>query len=71
MAKCLDRVLVDVVWRRTFPEAFVETLPKLYSDHHPILLRCEGVGVPVGPRPFRFKASWAMHTDYEAVVANA
>ena len=64
-------MLVDVDWRRKFPEAFVETLHRVYSDHHPILLRCEGVGIPAGPRPFRFEASWTMHDDYEGVVSSA
>ena len=62
---------MDVDWRRNFPEAFVETLHRVYSDHHPILLSCEGVNNLVGPRPFRFEASWAMHGDYEEVVWSA
>ena len=50
-------MLVDVDWRRIFPEAFVETLHRVYSDHHPFLIICEGAGIPTRPRPFRFEAS--------------
>jgi hypothetical protein len=38
LAKKLDRALVDLEWRDKFPEAFVENLGRLHSDHHPILL---------------------------------
>lgn len=37
--KNLDRAMVDIEWRFLFPEAFVEVLSHIYSDHNPFLLR--------------------------------
>jgi hypothetical protein len=34
----LDKALSDVPWRMAFPDAYVEVLCKLYSDHNPLLL---------------------------------
>ena len=52
MLKGLDRVLTNISWRHTFTEAFVETLCRVYSDHHPILLQCLGMPLPRGQKPF-------------------
>ena len=64
-------MLVDVVWHHNFSEAFIETLSRLYAHHHPILLRCEGLGVLFGPRPFLFRGCLDFAYNYEAIVANA
>lgn len=62
--------LWDVKWGRRFPDAFVESLHHVYSDHHPLLLLCKGVCVSVGPRPFWFEVSWTMHHGFEQVVCS-
>ena len=38
VSKKLDRVLIDYDWRQTFPEAFTEILPRIHSDHSPLLV---------------------------------
>ncbi|XP_016178513.1 uncharacterized protein LOC107620951 [Arachis ipaensis] len=49
-------------------EAFVEVLSCSHSDHCPLLIRCQGVPIKKGNRPFRFQAAWATHPDYKAIV---
>lgn len=69
--KKLDRVVADMGWRLRFPEAFVEVLPRIYSDHNPLFLRCTGLPAPRGQRPFWFEAAWVAHDDFHGVVGNA
>lgn len=57
-------------WRLAFPEANAEVLPRLSSDHHPILVQC-GPAPPKGSRPFRFEVAWLTHPAYEGVVQEA
>ena len=45
VAKRLDRTLVDVAWQHAFPEASLENLSCMHSDHAPILLMCGGFSV--------------------------
>jgi hypothetical protein len=53
--KKLDRGIANVEWRLSFPEAFVEVLCRLHSDHNPILLHFGGLPLARGPRPFVLK----------------
>jgi hypothetical protein len=64
LAKWLDIVLAFLDWQTSFPEAYVETLCKLYSDHNPIILRRGIPSILTCERPFRFKAAWTTHSDY-------
>ncbi|XP_072077874.1 uncharacterized protein [Arachis hypogaea] len=68
IAKRLDRACCTTEWRLLFPEAFVEVLSRSHSDHCPLLIRCQGVPIKKGNRPFRFQAAWATHPDYKAIV---
>lgn len=58
-------------WRLAFPEAFIEILCRLHSDHNPILLRFGGLPLAIGPHPFRFEAAWIDHEDYYDLVTTA
>lgn len=66
--KRLDRALVDCEWRIKFLEVLVENLPRLHSDHCPIILRCKDVVPSKHTHPFRFQAPRLMHTDFPSVV---
>ena len=57
MSKHLDRALACVDWRCHFPEAFVENLSRFHSDHSPVYVRCGGVPLVQGERPFRFQGA--------------
>ncbi|XP_057453009.1 uncharacterized protein LOC130744863 [Lotus japonicus] len=69
--KRLDRALASLQWRVDFPKGGVEVLPRLHSDHSPLLLRCGRKIENTGSRPFRFEAAWAMHPLYGDVVQEA
>ncbi|PNY14401.1 ribonuclease H [Trifolium pratense] len=71
LSKKLDRGLANISWRLAFPEAFIEVLCRLHSDHNPLLLRFGGLPTAAGPRPFRFEAAWINHEDYAEVVDRA
>nr|KYP50119.1 hypothetical protein KK1_028102 [Cajanus cajan] len=70
IAKRLDRAMCDIPWQLTFPEAFVENLCRVYSDHCPILVRRNGRCSRWTDRPFHFQAAWATHRDFEPLVSN-
>jgi hypothetical protein len=71
LSKKLDRGLANVAWRLAFPEAFVDIICRMHSDHNPLLLRFGGLPLARGPRPFRFKAAWIDHEDYADLVDRA
>ncbi|CAA0835198.1 Unknown protein [Striga hermonthica] len=65
----LDRVLANSSWRLLFPEASVKHLPRLHSDHCPLLLQCEGkLTVDRSKRPFCFQAMWTAHDECKQIV---
>lgn len=66
----LDRVLANVKWRLTFPEAIVKNLPRTHGDHCPVLLDCLGLPPPdINKRPFRFQAAWLTNPTFKEVLA--
>ncbi|XVF09026.1 hypothetical protein REPUB_Repub07fG0055100 [Reevesia pubescens] len=64
----LDRILWNIEAMRFFPEAKVYNLPRMCSDHNPILF-CSEIGQPPSreARPFRFEAAWLLHSDFSNV----
>jgi len=52
----LDRFLVSLDWEVKFLGTLQKRLPRLCSDHFPILLDCGGV--QWGSRPFKFENMW-------------
>ncbi|CAJ2654248.1 unnamed protein product [Trifolium pratense] len=53
--KKLDRVLCNVDWRLKYHEGFAKVLPRVQSDHHPILVLLKGETTTNRNRPFRFE----------------
>ncbi|KAK9939901.1 hypothetical protein M0R45_016581 [Rubus argutus] len=66
----LDRAFCTSDWRICFPEAFIRHLPRLKSDHCPILLQLHSNN-PVNrtTTPFRFQAMWFTHEDFSEFVS--
>ncbi|CAA0810395.1 Unknown protein, partial [Striga hermonthica] len=68
----LDRFVANSAWILTFHKPFVQHLPRINSDHFPLLVR-----VPSDPRPvrtrknFNFLASWLLHDGFAEVVRGA
>lgn len=63
----LDRCLGNVHWCDTQPNSQTFNLPKLGSDHRPILLDTAPIESR-GPLLFRFKHTWTTHEDCSAII---
>ncbi|XP_042003900.1 uncharacterized protein LOC121752876 [Salvia splendens] len=64
----LDRVLLSESWTRIFESARVTNLPRVASDHGPVLVRCRLPSVHAGGRPFRFQNMWTWHAVFIDLV---
>lgn len=70
--KRLDRALANSQWRTQFPEGMVQVLPRIYSDHSPLLIRTFGYHQNAFVnRPFRLEAAWLTDVSFANVVSNA
>ena len=61
-----DRFLFSSDWEDRYPTVIQKRLPKLSSDHFPILLEC-GKFLR-GKRPFRFKNMWLKAEGFDEMV---
>ncbi|KAG6646425.1 hypothetical protein CIPAW_07G008100 [Carya illinoinensis] len=52
----LDRFLISPEWECHFPEVWLKRLPRIGSDHWPVLLDCGGIRK--GRWPFKFENMW-------------
>ncbi|XP_020225484.1 uncharacterized protein LOC109807377 [Cajanus cajan] len=71
LAKHLDKALCDTHWQTLFPNAFVENLFQVYSDHCPLLVRFGSLRETRKDCPFKFQAAWATHRGFEKIVKDA
>ncbi|KAJ9545225.1 hypothetical protein OSB04_024932 [Centaurea solstitialis] len=62
----LDRFLASVDFVALWPSAHSLALPRIYSDHCPILLDCGRVDF--GPTPFKLFNSWLAKPGFEDLV---
>ena len=67
----LDREWANTEWKLNFPKAAISHLPRINSDHCPILLNLEGPNMGRGERPFRFQPFWLNYPEFLAVVRQA
>ncbi|CAL9010471.1 unnamed protein product [Prunus brigantina] len=67
----LDRAICNMRWRRLFPEANVQHLPRTTSDHNPIKIKLSSHFV-ASPhlRPFRFEAMWMQHEHFHEFISD-
>ncbi|PRQ51592.1 putative transcription factor interactor and regulator CCHC(Zn) family [Rosa chinensis] len=67
----LDRGFCNDLWRLKFPDAFLQHLPKMKSDHCPLLLHSNSyVNSTNAEKPFRFQAMWMSHDQYSDFITN-
>lgn len=65
----LYRELSTTSWRLCFAEAFVRHLPRLYSNHYPLLLQLHSEMTPRAQlRPFQFEAMWLLNENLFTTV---
>jgi hypothetical protein len=62
----LDRILVSDSWSSFWGDQILRVLPRVVSDHCPLLLKSRIV--VSGPKPFRFCNHWLLHEGFEKVV---
>ena len=67
----LDRAICSMDWRLCYAEGFVKHLPRVVSDHCPILIHLYSNQIPkCDSKPFRFEAMWMKHMKFHEVVHN-
>ena len=66
----LDRSLCNPFWFNKWPVTNCLTLPRLASDHNPLLFTADKSNT-TGPSPFRFKSMWIQHPDFMKVVSSS
>lgn len=68
----LDRFIATVDWLDMYPLARVKNLPRVASDHSPILLCCEEHQRKIKKvKPFRFEKMWLRAAEFSSVVEEA
>lgn len=56
-------------WRIRFEKGAVRNLPKIKSDHCPILIGTNGFApLPIATKPLRIEAAWLHHEHFEEFV---
>ncbi|KAI9111237.1 hypothetical protein K1719_017848 [Acacia pycnantha] len=63
--KRLDRCLCNVKWLELFEDAEVRIIPRVGSDHHPMLVKLKREPFSFGVRRFRFELAWQMHNGFQ------
>ena len=66
----LDRALCNADWKLRFEGALVTHLPKLNSDHTPLLISLEGDNTTPLKAEFRFQVAWLTHLNIKEVVSS-
>ncbi|KAK4274919.1 hypothetical protein QN277_018078 [Acacia crassicarpa] len=65
--ECLDRVVVNAVWKTQFQSGLCCVLQAIGSDHTPLLLDLEPKE-SVTPKSLGFDERWLMHPKLEEIV---
>ncbi|XP_061364993.1 uncharacterized protein LOC133308390 [Gastrolobium bilobum] len=56
--KKLDKVCANIFWRLKFENTEVRSLPRINSDHNPLLIKLNAINKTWQERLFRFVAAW-------------
>ena len=62
----LDRFLYSLEWDELFPQTSTRALPRILSDHIPILTDTRDI--PLHPTIFRFENMWLYHDRFDSDV---
>ncbi|KAK7859228.1 hypothetical protein CFP56_007765 [Quercus suber] len=60
----LDKAFANCAWSKLYPEANMQHLTRIHSDHCPILLSFVNPPELHLPRPFRFQQFWLSHPQF-------
>ncbi|XP_042023084.1 uncharacterized protein LOC121770420 [Salvia splendens] len=64
----LDRLFVNEVWSNAFEATRLSNLPRISSDHGPILARCTIPRPPTRGSAFRFQNMWVRHEGFKSLI---
>lgn len=64
----LDHVFANSKWNALYPDAYVQHLERVHSDHYPVLLSLHRLPSAFFPRPFRFQPMWLSHPSFSHLV---
>ncbi|XP_042051495.1 uncharacterized protein LOC121796780 [Salvia splendens] len=67
----LDRVFINEQWMSVFEATRITNLPRVTSDHGPILVRCKTEVTGEKGRNFRFQNMWLRHEGFRVVVESS
>lgn len=65
----LDRSLCDISWFDSWPHSNCIALPKVVSDHNPLIFSGSRV-LSSGHRSFRFQSMWVQHPSFRETVTH-
>ncbi|TQD79672.1 hypothetical protein C1H46_034775 [Malus baccata] len=65
----LDRSLCDISWFDSWPHSNCIALPKVVSDHNPLIFSGSRV-LRNGHRPFRFQSMWVQHPSFRETITH-
>ncbi|KAI9084260.1 hypothetical protein K1719_033767 [Acacia pycnantha] len=66
--KRLDRCLCNVHWLENFANAEIRVIPRVGSDHHPMLVNLNVENNGCRNRVFRYQVAWQMHDNFQVVM---
>ncbi|XP_042004656.1 uncharacterized protein LOC121753430 [Salvia splendens] len=64
-------MFVSEAWTKVFEASRVTNLPRVSSDHGPILARCKLTGPTIRGSAFRFQNMWIRHEGFKKIVQDA
>ena len=67
----IDKCFANTKWRIMYLEANVTHLPRIFSDHCPVLVDLFRPPPNASNRPFRFQTMWLLHPEFSKVVQGA
>ena len=71
LSKRLDRVICNKAWFSKYLNASILHLPKVESDHRPVLVRFDQTArKSKNPKPFRFMAAWLTDSRFSNFMEN-
>ncbi|XP_019180350.1 PREDICTED: uncharacterized protein LOC109175534 [Ipomoea nil] len=67
----LDRALCNVEWSLRFPNTTVNHLPRIRSNHSPLLISTASSSLRKSSYSFKFNIAWAAHPSFHECVRTA
>ncbi|EOY21875.1 Uncharacterized protein TCM_014026 [Theobroma cacao] len=71
MFERIDKAVCNMQWRLAFSDAVVHHLPRVGSDHRPLLISTRDARVENRTQSFRFQAVWLIHEGFNEFVKQA